>query len=502
MISTLDRPVETARPPRLWRGAKQSLWSSILRILYIAPQAFTNAPEARDVNTLAKVLRRADHVVELVSPLYGHIDAAKLALARRLTKLQFELGGRDWACELYTSRNADGVGLTFIGNEEVLLSASSLEEGEGQLAASRVGVFACAVAELAKQNADEYDVVHTHGWAGAIALVHLRKALPELPGVLTVYDASNQGRFGTEDTKWLGLDDTAEQGDTVNALAAGLVAADRVTTLSPNYAHRLQSEENEDELAPVFRGLDGRLTGVRHGIDPSRWNPATDGHLPARFDPFDMEGKGKCKAELQHELALPVRSDVPLFAAIGRVEGDGMDLLAKVGPDLLRNDVQLVVQLEGDGELVAIYEELWDQWPDRIQIKTGGDEGFRHALVAASDFVVVPGREAPTDNLQMSAQRYGALPVVHRKGGLADEVVDCEASLKTGSGILYDEPTPESLLSALQRAAAAFANTKAIREVQSRVMRIDHSWERTTRLYERTYRDAVGAHADEAKDTH
>jgi len=75
----------------------------------------------------------------------------------------------------------------------------------------------------------------------------------------------------------------------------------------------------------------------------------------------------------------------------------------------------------------------------------------------------------------------------------ADEVVDCEASLKTGSGILYDEPTTKALLSAMQRAAAAFANTKAFRDVQSRVMRIDHSWERTTRLYERTFRDAIAA---------
>jgi starch synthase len=189
-----------------------------------------------------------------------------------------------------------------------------------------------------------------------------------------------------------------------------------------------------------------------------------------------------------------VRSDVPLFAAIGSVDDEGMALLAKVGPDLLRNEVQLLVQLEGDGELVAIYEELWDQWPDRIQIKTGSDEAFRHALIGASDFVVVPGRDAPTDNIQMRAQRYGALPIVHREGGLADEVVDCEASLKTGSGILYDELTTGSLLAALQRAAAAFANTKAFREVQARVMRIDHSWERTIRLYERSYRDAIGAH--------
>jgi len=189
-----------------------------------------------------------------------------------------------------------------------------------------------------------------------------------------------------------------------------------------------------------------------------------------------------------------VRSDVPLFGAIGSVDDDGMALLAKIGPDLLRNDLQLVVQLEGDGELVAIFEELWDQWSDRIQIRTGNDEAFRHILVAASDFIVVPGSEVPLDNIQMRAQRYGALPIVRRDSGLADEVVDSEASLKTGSGILYDELTARALLSAMQRGAAAFANTKAFRAMQSRVMRIDHSWERTTRLYERTYRDAIAAH--------
>jgi len=439
-------------------------------------------------------MRRADHTVDLVTPLYRHIDTAKLALARRLTKLAFELGGRTWACELYTGRNPDGVGLTFIGNEEVLLSADSLT-GEGeQLDASRVGVFSAAVTELIRQNAKDYDVVHGHGWAAAASVARLRAAMPEMPTVLTIYDASQEGRFDASDAEWLGLGEEARDAGGISVLKAGLLTADRVTTLSPNYAHRLQRPDGDVRLSQVFREIGTKLSGVRHGIDPALWNPATDGHLVARFDPFDMEGKDKCKAELQRDLTLPVRSDVPLFGAIGSVEDAGMALLAKIGPDLLRNDVQLVVQLEGGGELVAIYEELWDQWPDRIQIKTGHDEAFRHVLIAASDFIVTPGCDAPSNNIQMRAQRYGALPIVHRDGGLADEVVDCEASLKTGSGILYDEPTTRSLLSAMQRAAAAFAKTKEFRDVQSRVMRIDHSWERTTRLYERTYRDAISAH--------
>ncbi len=472
-----------------------------MRVLFIAPQAFTSTKDSGDVNTLAKVMRRADHSVDVVSPLYGHIDTKKHALARRLTKLEFDLGGRPWSCEIYTGRSPDGVGLTFIGNEEILLSADSLE-GEGkQLDASRVGVFSSAAVELIRQHQDDYDLVHAHGWAGATTVARLRAELPDLPTVLTIYDASQQGRFDARDAKWLGLVNEAPDGRGVNALKAGLLAADRITTLSPNYAHRLQRPGGGEGLGDTFREIHNKLIGVRHGIDPAIWNPGTDRHLPARFDPFDLDGKGKCKAELQRELALPVRSDVPLFGALGDVDSEGMKLLAKIGPDLLRNDVQLVVRLNGAGELVAIYEELWDQWPDRIQIKTATDEAFRHLLIGASDFVVVPERVAPTNNLQMLAQRYGALPIVYQEGGLADEVVDCEASLKTGSGLLYDEPTAESLLGALQRAAAAFANTKAFGELQSRVMRIDHSWERTTRLYERAYRDAISCHFQDVVDT-
>jgi starch synthase len=472
--------------------------SGILRVLFIASDAFPSDQRVNDGVTLAKVLRRAEHSVDRMSPLYGHIDLRRHALARRLTKLEFELGDRPWSCELYTGRSPDGVGLVFIGNEEVLQSAASLANDSEPLSATRVGVFAAAVVEYLKQHESDYDIVHAHGWVGAAVLPQLRAALPNLPTVLTVYDAREQGRFAHADAKWLRLGEEGEDGDRVNALKAGLLVADRVTTLSPNYAFRLQEVRDEGEatgLEDVFREIHDKLDGVRHGIDPAYWNPATDAHIPARFDPFDLEGKEKCKGELQHALALPVRSDVPLISAIGRTEGDGLELLAQIGPDLLRNDVQLAVQIDGGGELVAIYEELWDQWPDRIQIKTGHDEAFRHRLIAASDFVVVPGRDAPTENIQMLAQRYGALPIVYREGGLADEVVDCEPSLKTGSGLLFDEPTAEALLSVTQRAVAAFANRKAFQALQGRVMRIDHSWERTVRLYERAYRDAQAAHS-------
>lgn len=442
-------------------------------------------------STLPKALRRIDHNATVLSPLYKTVDPKKHSLARRLTKLEFELGGRSWACELYTGRNPAGTELIFIGNEELFLSVSSFDEGQGSIHAQRLGVFSEAVVQFIAQAGTKYDVVHAHDWVGAAVVAKLRAQAPTIPTVLTVHDAAHQGRFASADAATLALGKEAEDDGGINALKAGLLVADRVTTLSPNYALHLQEPDGAHGLEATFRHVRDQLLGIRNGIDPSVWNPITDPAIPARFDPTDLSGKAKCKASLQNELMLAVRGEVPLVGAVGRTEGDGMELLAQVGPDLLRNDVQLVVQLDGGGELVAIFEELWDRWPDRISIKTGHDETFRHLLVASSDLLIVPGRQAPTQNIQMCAQRYGALPVVHRSGGLADEVVDCEASLKTGSGFLYDEPTTESLLAALQRGVAAYANLKAFRDLQGRVMRIDHSWERSARQYEALYRELI-----------
>jgi starch synthase len=89
--------------------------------------------------------------------------------------------------------------------------------------------------------------------------------------------------------------------------------------------------------------------------------------------------------------------------------------------------------------------------------------------------------------VQLYAQRYGALPVARATGGLVDTIVDCDSKLETGTGFLFDEPTPDALFGATQRAIATFASPRwsALRR---RVMRLDRGWERAARQYEQTYR--------------
>ena len=80
-----------------------------------------------------------------------------------------------------------------------------------------------------------------------------------------------------------------------------------------------------------------------------------------------------------------------------------------------------------------------------------------------------------------------SLPVARATGGLVDTVVDCDAKLETGTGFLFEEPTPDALFGAVQRAIAAFA-TPRWPSLRRRVMRLDRGWERAARQYEQTYR--------------
>ena len=74
-------------------------------------------------------------------------------------------------------------------------------------------------------------------------------------------------------------------------------------------------------------------------------DPETDKALPAHFSVEHPENKAICKAELQKEMGLPVREDVPVIGMVSRlVSHKGFDLVKCVLEELLATeDVQVVV---------------------------------------------------------------------------------------------------------------------------------------------------------------
>jgi starch synthase len=105
----------------------------------------------------------------------------------------------------------------------------------------------------------------------------------------------------------------------------------------------------------------------------------------------------------------------------------------------------------------------------------------------------MPSRFEPCGQGQMIALRYGTPAIVHRTGGLADTVVDVDASPDEGTGFVFAAPKTAALLEACRRAISHYhAGGEAWAALQDRGMAIDWSWEAgPAEQYAASYRRAV-----------
>src|SRR5690606_739768 len=263
-----------------------------------------------------------------------------------------------------------------------------------------------------------------------------------VPVVLTVHNAGYQGHFGADALGALGLDpslfrpDRLEWYGQVNLLKGGLVFSDMVTTVSPTHAHELRTRTGGFGLHYTFNALQHRFLGILNGIDYTVWDPTTDPALDARYSAEDLSGKAVCKVRFQERLGLTPDPDVPLFAISARlVEQKGLDifLAARMIPRL---DAQWAILGEGEPRYQDAIAGLAAAAPDRIGYCFEFTEEREHRLLSAADFLLMPSLYEPCGLTQLRAQRYGALPVVRRVGGLADTVED------RVTGFLFDEYQP------------------------------------------------------------
>jgi starch synthase len=277
----------------------------------------------------------------------------------------------------------------------------------------------------------------------------------------------------------------------VNFLKGGLVAATKLTTVSPTYAREIQTAERGHGLEGVLSLRSHDLTGITNGIDYATWNPASDASLVSRYDAEDPANKERCKTAVLRELGFSLAGRGPLVLHVARmVNQKGTDLVIQAIPKLVFAGATVVLAGDGDPKLVARAEEATSAFPDQARFVRAAPEMLVHRLFAGADVVLVPSRFEPCGLVQLYAQRYGALPVAHATGGLRDTVVDCDASLETGTGFLFDAPDVTELVGATERALAATA-TPRWPALRKRVMRLDLGWDRPARRYDQIYRGMV-----------
>ncbi len=288
-----------------------------------------------------------------------------------------------------------------------------------------------------------------------------------------------------------------DKGEAVNHLKGAIVTADRILTVSEGYAWEITTPEGGNGLDGLLASRKAVINGITNGVDIDDWNPLTDKHLSSSFSLNDLAGKAECKAALQKELGLPVRSEVPLIGFIGRLDYQkGPDVIQAALPELMTDDVQLVMLGSGDPDV-----ERWMTWAEReFKEKFRGWVGFSvpvaHRITAGCDILLMPSRFEPCGLNQLYAMRYGTVPVAHSTGGLRDTIQNfdpyAENGQGSGTGWTFSPLTKEAMMGALWTSIFTFRNDKDgwIRLMQ-RGMTKDFSWDRAALQYEQVFDWAV-----------
>lgn len=371
----------------------------------------------------------------------------------------------------------------------------------------RFGLLGWVAAHLAAGEIDAGwtpDVLHAHDWHAAMGCAYAAcHPATRAATVYTVHNLAYQGLFAEGDFHLLGLPSRLmvpgglEFYGQLSFMKAGLTYADRITTVSPNYAREIATEPFGCGLDGVIRARGADVSGILNGVDGAVWNPASDALIAAAYSAAALEGKALCKAALQRELGLAVDGAAPLFAVVSRLTSQkGLDLVLEALPALLDGRAQLAVQGNGDPALEAAFAAAAAAHPGRVAVRLGYDEALAHRMMAGADATIVPSRFEPCGLTQLYALRYGTVPVVRRVGGLADTVVHADKLALQGdvaTGFLFGAATPAALAQALAQAASAYRQPAVWRQLMLRGMAQNFSWTAAASQYMALYHEAQQA---------
>jgi len=493
-----------------------------LDIVYAAAEMvpFAKVGGLADVaGSLTQVLARQGHRVSVFLPLYpGARKQANLRL-EPVASVGVRLGDRVIEGKVHHARLAEsGVEVYFLENDAFYDRPNPyVDPKTGQDwpdNAERFAFFSRAILETCAVRGWAPDVFHLNDYqVGLVAALlreeHAGNGLGQSATVYSIHNLGYQGIFPRNGTDPSEARELAERLSLnpdlmypmaplefygrLNFTKAALTYADLIVAVSPTYAREIQTEEFGFGLDGVLRARTNRVIGILNGIDADLWNPATDALLPHNYGPSDFPGKAENKARLLEAMHLPQDLGTPLIGIISRlVDQKGFDLLAEVAGELFRaGKLRMVILGSGMPKYEELFRKLAKQYPDRLAVEIGFNDPLAHLIEAGADFFLMPSKYEPCGLNQMYSMRYGTVPIVRATGGLADTVTAFDPTRGRGTGFVFEDYTPEALRAAIERALAAYGQQRSFKNLITRIMALDFSWERAAREYVRAYERAM-----------
>ena len=324
--------------------------------------------------------------------------------------------------------------------------------------------------------------------------------LPKYSHIKTIYTIHNlqyQGIFSSDilgdildiDFRHFNNGDIEYHGQ-INFMKAGINFADKVSTVSPSYAGEIKTEFYGNTLDGLIRANEHKLVGILNGIDYDINNPQTDQNLFVNYDINSLDKKVQNKIELQKLLKLEVNPNIPMVGIVSRlVSQKGLDLISFMMPEIVNENLQLVVLGTGENQYQSMFHYYDSHYPSKVSANITFDSALAQQIYAASDIFLMPSLFEPCGIGQMIAMRYGTLPIVRETGGLKDTVNPYNQYTHEGNGFSFSNYNAHEMFFTLQKAVRLYHEDRNTWNILVRnAMNTDDSWSKSAKEYIKVYK--------------
>ncbi|WP_296174611.1 glycogen/starch synthase, partial [uncultured Streptococcus sp.] len=250
-----------------------------MKILFVAAEGapFSKTGGLGDViGALPKSLTKAGHEVAVILPYYDMVEAKFGNQIEDVLHFEVSVGWRRQYCGIKKTV-LNGVTFYFIDNQYYFFRGhvyGDFDDGE------RFAFFQLAAIEAMERIDFIPDFLHVHDYHTAMISFLLKEkyrwiqAYEGIKTVLTIHNLEFQGQFSEGmlgDLFGVGFeryaDGTLRWNNCLNWMKAGILYADRVSTVSPSYAHEIMTSQFGCNLDQILRMESGKVSGIVNGID-------------------------------------------------------------------------------------------------------------------------------------------------------------------------------------------------------------------------------------------
>lgn len=465
-------------------------------------------------NSLPQALNSLGNDVRIISPKYGQLDERRLQIheIKRLKELKINVNGKDTKFSIKSSfihgKNTKAQmylmeSMDYFKNKGIYQNAKTKKEFPNN--DERYLFFCKAVIEILEILQWKPDVIHCNDWQTGLIPAFIKTVykdnpyLNDIKTVFTIHNLAYQGNFPKTTFKKTGMPDSvlAEKGglhfDQFSYLKTGLNYADKINTVSAKYGEEIRSDnEFGCGLEEVLRARKKDMVGILNGIDYSIWNPVVDKLIPYRYTHQEIPLKYENKRELLEKYKIEFNEDIPLIGVISRlVDQKGFDLIEKIMPQLMKENVHMIVLGIGEEKYHKYLKEAEKKFKNKLAVHIGFDEALAHQIEAASDMFLMPSKYEPCGLNQMYSLKYGTVPIVRNTGGLADTIVDYRKP--KGNGFIFDKYDPQELFKTIKAALELYKDKSKWNKLVREGMSLDFSWKVSAGKYMKLYKDVASS---------